>query len=45
MTGGYVLRLTTWTICGSLCPSYVKPFDLIAKRAESGDWLAGLDSN
>jgi hypothetical protein len=32
--------------CGSLTtPIYVKPFDLFVKGAETGDWLAGLDSN
>jgi hypothetical protein len=30
-----VLQLTTWTICENLYPSYVKPFEPIAKRAES----------
>jgi hypothetical protein len=29
--------------CGSLCPSYNKPFDLFAKGTETGDWLAALD--
>jgi hypothetical protein len=28
---------------GSLCPTYVKPFDPIAKGAERADWLPRLD--
>jgi hypothetical protein len=28
---------------GSLSPTYVKPFDVLAKGSESGDWLAALD--
>ena len=30
---------------GSLCPAYVKPFDLLAKAVETGDWRGGRDSN
>jgi DNA invertase Pin-like site-specific DNA recombinase len=30
---------------GSLSPTYVKPFDVFAKGAETGDWLLRLDSN
>jgi hypothetical protein len=30
---------------GSLSPVYVKPFDVFAAGAKSGDWLARLDSN
>jgi len=29
---------------GSLTPTYVKPFDLFVKGAETGDWLLRLDS-
>ena len=31
--------------CGSLAPTYVKPFEVFAKGAETGDWLLRLDSN
>jgi hypothetical protein len=27
---------------GSLSPTYVKPFEVFAKGAETGDWLAAL---
>jgi hypothetical protein len=30
---------------GSLSPTFIKPFDLFAKSAETGDWLLRLDSN
>ena len=30
---------------GTLCPAYVKPFDLFAKGVESGNWRRGWDSN
>ena len=30
---------------GSLSPTYIKPFDLFAKSAETGNWLLRLDSN
>ena len=30
---------------GSLSPTYGKPFDVLAKGSETGDWLLGLDSN
>ena len=30
---------------GSLSPTYIKPFDVLANGGKSGDWLAGLDSN
>ena len=30
---------------GSLCPTYVKPFDVLAKAVETGDWRGGRDSN
>ena len=30
---------------GSLSPTFIKPFDLFAKGAETGDWLLRLDSN
>lgn len=30
---------------GSLCPTYRKPFDIIAKGPSRSDWLPGLDSN
>ena len=30
---------------GSLSPTYAKPFDVVAKGSETGDWLLGLDSN
>ena len=29
--------------CGTLCPTYRKPFDLFAQGSETGDWLAALD--
>jgi hypothetical protein len=28
---------------GSLSPTFIKPFDLFAKGAETGDWLPALD--
>ena len=30
---------------GSLCPAYIKPFDVLAKTVETGDWRGGRDSN
>ena len=30
---------------GSLCPTYSKPFDLLVRGNETGDWRARLDSN
>jgi hypothetical protein len=30
---------------GSLCPAYIKPFDVLAKTVESGDWRGGRASN
>jgi site-specific DNA recombinase len=30
---------------GSLCPTYVKPFDLLAQGRETGNWRGGRDSN
>ena len=30
---------------GSLCPTYVKPFDVRSKAVETGDWRGGRDSN
>jgi DNA invertase Pin-like site-specific DNA recombinase len=30
---------------GSLCPTYSKPFDLLVRGNETGDWLFRLDSN
>ena len=30
---------------GTLCPTYSKPFDLLVKGNETGDWLLRLDSN
>lgn len=30
---------------GSLCPTYVKPFEVFANGSKSGDWLLRLDSN
>ena len=30
---------------GSLCPAYIKPFDLFAKGNETEDWLGRRDSN
>jgi site-specific DNA recombinase len=30
---------------GSLIPTYNKPFDLLARGSETGDWLLRLDSN
>ena len=30
---------------GSLSPTYVKAFDVFAKRSKTGDWLLRLDSN
>jgi hypothetical protein len=30
---------------GSLTPTYIKPFDVFALGAKSGDWLLGPDSN
>jgi len=28
---------------GSLSPTYVKPFDVLANGGKTGDWLATLD--
>jgi len=28
---------------GTLCPTYSKPFDLLARGNETGNWLAALD--
>jgi hypothetical protein len=28
---------------GTLYPTYIKPFDLLARGTETGDWLAVLD--
>jgi len=30
---------------GSLSPTYSKPFDLLVRGNETGDWLGGRDSN
>jgi DNA invertase Pin-like site-specific DNA recombinase len=30
---------------GTLCPTYTKPFDLLVKGNETGNWLLRLDSN
>jgi site-specific DNA recombinase len=30
---------------GSLCPTYAKPFDLLAQGRETGNWRALQDSN
>ena len=30
---------------GSLSPTYIKPFDVLASGSKTGDWLLGLDSN
>jgi site-specific DNA recombinase len=30
---------------GSLCPTYSKPFDLLVRGNETGDWLGDRDSN
>jgi site-specific DNA recombinase len=30
---------------GSLSPTYIKPFDVLANGGKTGDWLLGLDSN
>jgi hypothetical protein len=30
---------------GTLSPTYVKPFDVLARGSKTGDWLLGLDSN
>jgi hypothetical protein len=30
---------------GSLSVAWVKPFDLLARGNENGDWLGGRDSN
>ena len=30
---------------GTLCPTYSKPFDVLVKGRETGNWLLGLDSN
>ena len=30
---------------GSLCPTYTKPFDLLSRGRETGNWLGGRDSN
>ena len=30
---------------GTLCPTYTKPFDLLVKGNETGDWRRGRDSN
>ena len=30
---------------GTLCPTYVKPFDLLARCRETGNWRRGWDSN
>src|SRR5262245_59513587 len=30
---------------GSLSPAYIKPFDVLANGAKTGDWLLRLDSN
>lgn len=30
---------------GTLCPTYVKPFDLLARGRETGNWRGGRDSN
>ena len=30
---------------GTLCPTYSKPFDLLVRGNETGDWLLRLDSN
>jgi hypothetical protein len=30
---------------GSLSPTYIEPFDVLANGGENGDWLAKLDSN
>ena len=29
---------------GSLSPTYIKPFDVLANGGKTGDWLLGLDS-
>jgi len=29
---------------GSLSPTYIKPFDVVANGGKTGDWLLGLDS-
>ena len=29
---------------GTLCPTYVKPFDLLAQGRETGNWRGGRDS-
>ena len=28
---------------GTLTPTYIKPFDVFANGAKTGDWLAALD--
>jgi site-specific DNA recombinase len=30
---------------GTLCPTYAKPFDLLAQGVETGNWRRGWDSN
>ena len=30
---------------GTLSPTYIKSFDLLARGTETGDWLLRLDSN
>ncbi|HEX7139412.1 MAG TPA: hypothetical protein VF219_16275, partial [Vicinamibacterales bacterium] len=30
--------------CGSLCPTYASPFDLLVKGNQTGDWRRGWDS-
>jgi hypothetical protein len=30
---------------GSLCPTYRKPFDVLARRVKNEDWLGDVDSN
>ena len=30
---------------GSLSPTYIKPFDVLANGGKTGDWLLRLDSN
>src|SRR5207247_3662734 len=30
---------------GTLCPTYSKPFDLLVRGNETGEWLGGRDSN
>jgi hypothetical protein len=31
--------------CGTLCPTYSKPFDLLVRGNETGEWRRGWDSN